>query len=223
MSLSPPSYTIHPDDSGIVLSQDFAAAVMIREPGIRLVRLVHQPREADPWLKQVDRRFFFDTLCDNVRRKLVTGDDPVGLNFLENQAFQAVIAQNHRIVQALRPAGISLGVPFMRAAFKDRWCIQSPTFWHADFFNTVSFSLTGAGTDYQEGALSAPFMAEHVHNERLDYVPDHMKIRQTGPGDVLIMRGFGAVAPADGDMSRALFHRSCPVPGTRAVMLYGLR
>ncbi len=223
MNTQATSYATHPDDSGILLSEDFAAAAMIHEPGVRLVHLVNQPSEADSWLKQVDRSFFFETLSDNVRRKLVTGDDPAGLSSVENKAFQAVIEQNHRITAALSAAEVPLRIPFMRSAFNNRWCIHSPTFWHADFFDTVSFSLTGVGTDYLEGALSQPFMAEHVHNARLDYVPDNVKIRQTGPGDVLIIRGFGAVTPGNDDMGKALFHRSCPVPGTRAVMLYVAR
>jgi hypothetical protein len=215
-------------DPGIVLADDFAAAAMIRENGVRLVKIGNQSFESTPLLQKINRPEFFLDLGGLVRKAIL--NDGVlsmqGYHRDEVAAAEAMVHDHFTIKEKLASVNLKLLLndPAIHTAFQgETGMLSTASRWHTDAGNVLSVCLDGTGTEYLEGV---PTSKDRQNLYMSDDVSGRLKIRTTGPGDIIVMHGREVFCDEGRntmieDISSAQFHRSGSL-SRRAVMLYPL-
>jgi len=195
---------------------------MIRENGVRLVHITGQHCEATPLLKKIERPTFFHDLP-----KLFSFHEDAkikALSYEEKMAFDAIRDRYDEVGALLKNASIGLHSygPQLKTAFRSKSnTANAAAIWHTDAENVISICLDGTGTEYIDGMLTPQDVAR-IQGDQI--LPNHVKIGQSGPGDILLMKGWWSCKqqfPKRPDREceiGAMFHRAGSAADRRTVL-----
>lgn len=211
-------------DPGIILADDFAAATMIRQDGVRMVKISQQSFESTPLLQKIERGEFFFELRQMFTDILKKGSHTVRPKYSveEMTALDAVIHDHMTINKMLEDMNMKswFDIPAIHTAFNGHTAMSSRAgLWHTDEVDVLSVCLDGTGTEYLEGVVTATDRRMVNLAEKL---PARIKVCPTGPGDLLVLHGREVYNNGDKSVDDAFaqYHRAGSKEGRRTVLLY---
>lgn len=215
------TYTVCPNDPGIIYSNNFSDAHLIHEDGIKLVHLRQSSPAVADMIGAVDDPDFFRNLPaylnskDAAAQALQLSTRPSA----QQDILVAIRDYHQKMMEFAKDVigkAISAGV---RNCFNG--CANTPTGgrWHTDPEDIViSTAIEGAGTEYLIGPIGQA-EAETLRKTFAQALPAHITRGVAQTGDILVMKGKNGGGNAAA-ASRAIFHRSAPA-ARRSVLLYG--